>query len=234
MKALHRRILVSATYRQSSAPRAAREQVDPDNTLLWRYPVHRLDAESIRDAMLAASGELDRRMGGPYVPTSRLSVSAVAVDENTNGAHRRSIYLQHRRTQVESVLGAFDAPSVVFNCTRRDSTTVPLQSLALLNSDFIRRRATALAERLQREVGGDTDARVDHAFLLVLGREARDAEVDESQSFLAEQPSAYLDGDRTERDNTEHDDAESGHAEKMAWVDFCQMLLASNAFLYVE
>jgi len=219
MKSLHRHILNSATYRQSSATYLQAQQLDPNNTLLWRYPLRRLAAESIRDAMLAASGELDQRMGGPYIPTSRRSTSEVIVDENTNGAHRRSVYLQHRRTQIESVLKTFDAPSIVFNCSRRDSTTVPLQSLALLNSDFVRRRAHALATRIRREVGTDTHARIDHAFLLVLGRTPTDGETLESNTFLAAQPAAYPDRD---------------DAEQQSWVDFCQMLMASNAFLYLE
>ncbi|MEZ6073936.1 MAG: PSD1 and planctomycete cytochrome C domain-containing protein [Pirellulales bacterium] len=219
LKTLHRRILTSATYRQSSVPSATAARVDPDNALLWRFPLRRLDAESLRDAMLAVSGELDVRMGGSYVPTSRVSVSEVVVDEATNGAHRRSVYLQHRRTQLESVLQTFDAPSVVFNCTRRDSTTVPLQSLALLNSDFVRRRAVALSSRLARDVGDDDGARIEHAYQLALARPPRDAELAASRAFLAEHPLAY----------SQRDDAAAA-----AWVDFCQMLLASNAFIYVE
>jgi hypothetical protein len=219
MKDLHRQILASATYRQASMANATAQPIDPDNRLLWRFPLRRMDAESLRDAMLLASGELDRRMGGPYVPTSRRSVSEVTVDESTNGAHRRSIYLQRRRSQIESLLTTFDAPSVVFNCVRRDSTTVPLQSLTLLNSDFIRLRAQALVQRLQHEIGNSPDARLEHAFLLIMGRPPTTTESKESRAFLADQPNNYPDRD---------------HAEQLAWVDFCQMLLASSPFLYVE
>ncbi|MCZ6697477.1 MAG: DUF1553 domain-containing protein, partial [Planctomycetota bacterium] len=219
VKRMHRLILVSATYRQSSAPYQQARQIDPDNRLLWRHALRRLDAEAIHDGMLAVSGELDPHMGGPYVPTQRLSSSEVNVDENSPGAHRRSVYLQHRRTQIPNFLKAFDAPSVVFNCTRRDSTTVPLQSLALLNSDFARRRAGALATRLRGDAGTDRDAKITRAFLLVLGRGATRAERAAARTFLTNQSTEYAGQDA---------------GDEKAWVDFSQMLMASNAFLYVE
>jgi len=219
MKRLHRWILHSAVYRQSSVPHAEGSKLDPDNRLLWRFRLRRLDADAIRDAMLAASGELDPRAGGPYVPTKRLNASEVIVDEKTNGARRRSVYLQHRRTQLPNILEVFDAPSIVFNCTLRDSTTVPLQSLNLLNSEFCRNRAMALASRLRREAGAASDARETRVFLLVLGRQGTDDEIAASRAFLEQQPAQY---------------AGQEDAEQRAWIDFCQMLLASNAFLYVE
>ena len=121
--------------------------------------------------MLAASGELDDRPGGPYVPTDRTDSGEVAVDESTPGATRRSVYLQQRRTQVASLLDVFDAPSIVTTCTRRLPSTVPLQSLSLLNSGFVVARAGKLAQRLDRDCGADAvDARIARAFLLVVGR----------------------------------------------------------------
>ncbi len=155
----------------------------------------------------------------PTSPPSGLSSSEVNVDESSPGARRRSVYLQHRRTQIPNFLQVFDAPSIVFNCTRRDSTTVPLQSLALLNSDFSRRRAGALATRLRRDAGTDRDAKITRAFLLVLGRDATKAERAAARTFLAHQSTEY---------------AEQEASDEKAWVDFSQMLMASNAFLYVE
>jgi hypothetical protein len=242
VKTIHRLILRSAAYRQSSqmpddqtrsselgvrkesdkTPHSAlppRPSVDPGNRLLWRYPLRRLDADAIRDAMLAASGELDLRAGGPYVPTKRLNASEVIVDEESDGAWRRSVYLQQRRTQIPNMLQVFDAPSIVFNCTRRDSTTVPLQSLSLLNSDFCRNRAKALADRVLREADETTEARVARAFLLTLGRAATDDELRASKAFLEQQPTQYPGQE---------------DADDRARTDFCQMLLASNSFLYVE
>src|SRR5262249_38876429 len=169
-KALHRLIVTSAAFRQVSTPSAAARRIDPDSRLVSCYPLRRLDAEALRDAMLAASGELDQRTGGPYVAVAARAAGDAAVSESADGAHRRSVYLQQRRTAVDGVLQVFDAPSLVTNCTRRTATTHALQSLSLINSEFVRLRARALAERTAREAGPDADARIQHAFLLGAGR----------------------------------------------------------------
>ena len=221
-RALHRLIVTSTVYRQSSAARPEAARIDPENRLLARYPLRRLDAESIRDAMLAVSGELDDRPGGPYVPTDRTDSGEVAVAESTPGATRRSVYLQQRRTQVASLLDVFDAPSIVTTCTRRLPSTIPLQSLSLLNSDFVVTRAGKLAHRLERDCGADeVDARIERAFLLVVGRGPSREERDASRRFLESQPARYS-------------GLAAPDARLRAWADFCQMLLASDAFLYIE
>jgi hypothetical protein len=148
VKSMHRLLLRSSVYRQSSDFQEVAFNTDPDDRLLWRYPLRRLDAESLRDSMLAVSGELDRQFGGPYVPTKRNGDGEVIVDESSAGAMRRSLYVQQRRTQVHSLLGVFDTPSIVFNCTERTASTIPLQSLCLLNSEFTLCRARKFAERL--------------------------------------------------------------------------------------
>jgi hypothetical protein len=218
-KALHRLIVSSTAYRQSSTVAASAQAVDPENRLLWRYPLRRLDAEAVRDAMLAASGELDARMGGPYVASKRGPDGDVIVDEALDGAYRRSVYLQQRRTQVVGMLEVFDAPSVVTNCTRRNTTTIPLQSLGLLNSDFVLARAKAFAHRVAREAGAAPSDRVSRAFLIAMGRAPSREEQAASRRFIEAQPARYS----GEPDASEH-----------AWFDFCQMILASNAFLYLE
>jgi hypothetical protein len=217
IKAMHRLILQSAVYRQASTSREDGFQVDPDNRLLWRFPLRRLDAESVRDAMLAVAGELDQREGGPYV-ASHPTPNGVEVDEKRDGARRRSVYLQQRRTQVVTLLELFDAPSIVGTCGERTTSTVPLQSLALLNSDFARARARAFAQRLEEE-GADDDKRVVFAFRLACGREPHPEESAAARRFLAEQRTVY----ESEKD-----------AAAKVWTDLCQMILASNAFLYVE
>jgi uncharacterized protein YunC (DUF1805 family) len=133
LKSLHRLILRSAVFRQSSLANDAGLRIDPYNKLLWRYPMRRLDAEAIRDCQLAISGELDLTFDGPYVATTRNGAAEVIVPEDRPGAFRRSIYLQQRRSQGLSMLNVFDAPMMVINCTRRPVTTMPLQSF-LLNS----------------------------------------------------------------------------------------------------
>jgi hypothetical protein len=240
VKAMHRLILTSAVYRQSSnADRGSRSAEpdttvlgfpvprsvlrdprfeDPDNRLLSHFPLRRLDAEAIRDAMLHVSGELDSRAGGPYVPSKRTADGVVEVPENADGAKRRSVYLQQRRTQVVTFLQLFDSPAIVTTCGQRSPSTIPLQSLVLLNSEFVRLRARAFAARLAREAD-DAGKRLGLAFRLACGREPLQEERGACEKFLGEQRSAY---------------AGQKDAEQRAWADLCQMLLASNAFLYVE
>jgi hypothetical protein len=227
-KALHRLIVTSSVYRQSTAARPEAARIDPDNRLLARYPLRRLDAEAIRDAMLAVTGELDERQGGTYVPTQRSDSGEVVVDESAAGAMRRSIYLQQRRTEITSMLEVFDAPLIVTTCTRRVPSTIPLQSLSLMNSDFVIARAQGLAKRLECECKGSArsvalprDDRINRAFLLTIGREPDRDEYTAATRFLETQPARY----------PSLADPESFHR---ALVDFCQMMLASNGFLYVD
>lgn len=219
IKAIHRLILNSDVYRQSSTRRAGLDAVDPDNRLLAHFPILRLDAEAVRDAMLYVSGELDMRAGGPYVASKRTPEGVVEVAENVDGARRRSLYLQQRRTQVDTFLQLFDAPSIVTTCGKRSPSTVPLQSLALLNSDFARSRAKSFAKRLTLEVGDKTDKRLDLAFTLTCNRMPLANERTACEKFLEAQRIVY---------------AKDKGADEKAWCDLCQMLLASNAFLYVE
>jgi hypothetical protein len=202
VKPLQRRILGSSVYRQASANRPDAARVDPDNQLLGRFPVLRLDAEAMRDALLSVSGQLDRRLGGPYVPTRRTETGEVVAEKS----HRRSVYLQQRRTQVVSLLEVFDAPSLVTTCTRRTSSAIPLQSLSLLNSSFALDQARALARRVQEEAVTPTE-RIGRTFFIALCRSPTDEERAAVERFLTGQPS---------------------------WVDLCQMILASNAFLYLD
>jgi hypothetical protein len=216
-------IVRSAVYRQISSNQysvlGTQYQADPDNRLLSHFPLRRLDAEALRDSMLAISGELDAKPGGPFVRTERNAEGAVVVNEKHPGVHRRSVYLQQRRTQVLTMLELFDAPSIISTCGARTTSTVPLQSLALLNSEFARLRADAFARRLDREAGLDKAARISRAFCLACGREPTPAEKSASEHFVTAQRFVY----EKEKD-----------CEQRAWADFCQMLLASNAFLYIE
>ena len=219
VKALVRRIVCSAAYRQTSALRRDADVVDPGGRLFWRYPLRRLDAECVRDAMLQISGQLDRRLFGPFVPTKRTGDGRVVVELGHRDARRRSVYVQQRRTQILTMLELFDAPVITTSCTGRDSTTVPLQSLSLLNGGFVLARARDFAGRLHRETSGEPGESIRRAFLLTMGRGPDEVERRAAESFLASQSKVYT-------------DREDGR--RMAWIDFCQMLLASNGFLYVE
>lgn len=219
IKRFVRRLVTSATYRQSSELNEAAFAVDPDNRLLWRHSIRRLDAEAIRDSMLFAADRLDRRLGGPYVPTQRTSAAEVVVQESQPGANRRSIYLQQRRTQTLSLLNLFDAPAITFNCVQRPTTTMPLQSLSQLNSEFALARAREMASRLELESPTDSNRRVQRAFEVATGRTPTDDDVRSSLIFIETQTRSF---------------EPAADATSKAWSDFCQMLLASNSFLYVE
>ena len=220
MKAMHRLLLRSAMVQQSSLPTRLGNEKDPSNQWLWRFPIRRLEAEAIRDSTLAVSGRLDlSKTLGAYVPTSRAASGEVVLDEALPGAFARSLFLQQRRSQVATQLGLFDAPSVVFNCTRRAQTTMPLQSLSLLNSEFSLRRAEDMAWRLEREAGKDTNRRIQLAFLLTTGRPPDTKSRGMVRDFLISQRKLHLG---------------AKDAEFRTWADLCQMLLASSPFLYLD
>jgi hypothetical protein len=218
-KELHRQILTSATYQQGSQASAASLAKDADARLLSRYPLRRLDAEAIRDSMLAASGDLEERLYGAYAPTTRDGTGEVVVPEDQSGARRRSLYLYQRRTQVLSLLAVFDSPSIVYNSLSRPRSTMPLQSLSQLNSPFALKRAEHLAARLAAAHPHDESARIAAAFKLTLGRPATASELTAAKALLSTQKQTY------EKDKP---------AGNLAWRDFCQALLASNEFLYLD
>ncbi|MFM8879772.1 MAG: DUF1553 domain-containing protein, partial [Verrucomicrobiota bacterium] len=219
LKHLHRGILASLALQQSSSPRPEGLAIDPANRGLWRYPAHRLDAEAIRDLMIAVGGNLHPKSSGPYVPAPRQGDGEVRIDEGVPEALARSLFLQRRRTQVPTLMANFDAPSVVFNCTRRARTTMPLQTLSLLNSDFALRRAGDLARRLERDCGSSTSARIRRGFLLACGREPDAAELATSERFVRHQETLY---------------AGQADAAARSWTEFAQSLFLLNDCLYVR
>jgi hypothetical protein len=179
---MHRLIVTSATYRQSSRPHADNARIDPDNKLWWRWQPRRLEAEAIRDAMLAVSGELDPKIGGPSAPA----------DEKNR---RRSLYLLQRRGSVPAAQALFDGPNAILeSCAARHVSTVPLQALYLLNNDFSLNRAKAFAQRVIDKAGSDRDRQVETAFLLALGRPLEEGDRRLARRFFESQPadgSAY-------------------------------------------
>jgi hypothetical protein len=218
VKSLHRRIVSSRAYQQSSIASEPALTADRDGRRYSRFPVRRLDAEAIRDTLLHLSGRLDDRLYGPYVRTDRAGNGEVIVPEGQPGFGRRSVYLYQRRTQVLSLLQIFDAPSIVFNSVRRTPTTIPLQSLNLLNSEFVVNRMGEFTVRLFD--GDRTDeGRLDAAFLQLWGRRPTESELAAAKEFLALQAA--------ERGGT-------SDAVRQAWIDLNQMLFAASAALYVE
>ncbi len=207
-KKMHRLILTSAAYRQSATapPPAEALRKDPDNRLLWRGQTRRLDAEQIRDAVLAATGELDLTQGGPGVTIDR---------------PRRTIYVKVLRNRREPLLDVFDSPEGFTSTARRNTTTTTTQALLLFNGKAFLDRARALARRLHREAPAGDEERVVLAYRLVYGRAPTADERAAARDFLREQARRV-------------DAKGSTDVREAALVDFCHALLNSNEFLYVD
>lgn len=196
LKQLHRLMVTSATYRQAARSPIAQvaTAIDPDNRLLWRYRPQRLDAEALRDAMLAISGRLNRKRGGESVVV-RVDAELTAllykpsqwsVTPDPREHDRRSIYLIAKRNLRLPFMEAFDQPSLQNSCARRESSTHAPQALELLNGRWSNDLAAAFAQRLTHEAGRPSSALVERAFLLVAGRSPTDAERRLSLEFLRE------------------------------------------------
>lgn len=172
---IHRLILGSNTYRQSAAFHEGNAERDPENLAYWRWQPRRLEAEAIRDSILAVAGVLDLEAGGPSVPL-----------KEAESSNRRSLYLQQKRDKLPHQQMLFDSANAVTSCSRRRVSTVSLQPLYLLNSAFIQRTAKAFAERVSKEVG-ETAGQARRAIELALGRAAEAGELVKAEVFVEEQ-----------------------------------------------
>jgi cytochrome c553 len=178
MKQMHKLIMLSGTYRSSSVGDPDALKKDPENRFLSRMNRRRLDADSIRDSVLAVAGTLNRRMGGVGVipPLSKEEILAARMPElwptNPDPAEhvRRSVYLQMKRSMTLPMLQIFDAPDSATSCARRESSTVAPQALAMMNSDFSTSQAGHFAERIRKTAGDDPERSVDTGWRLAFGR----------------------------------------------------------------
>jgi hypothetical protein len=260
LKRLHRLIMSSAAYRQRSnaefrmqnaelAHDAALanpqsefrnpQSLDPDNTLLWRQNLRRLEAEAVRDSILAATGQVNQKMYGPPVPVTVDEVGQVIVGlDNRDSAgrpqgkrgalgsdeYRRSVYVQVRRSQPLSMLETFDAPALNPNCEIRNRSTVAPQSLLLMNNEFVLAQSQALAQRVIDLAGKNRREQVRLAWRLALSQEPDESNIDAAVAFVAEQ----------EQELSVQPPDKAPPAETGALASFCQALFSSNAFLYVD
>lgn len=235
VKRLHRQIMLSTAYRQSSrrpgrgleqsTTAASGESIDPENRLLWRMNLRRLEAETVRDAVLTASGALDRTAGGPPVEITNPAdgLSEAKPTPTPTSANRRSVYLFARRVYPLKFLEIFDAPIMPVNCTQRTNSATVLQSLAVLNSEFMFSQSEKLAARISETAGPEIEQRVKLGFQIVFARQPMESELAKSVAFLNEQAQGYV-----------SNETPAEKARQMALADFCHMLLSSNEFLYVE
>jgi hypothetical protein len=198
LKPIHRMILLSSTYRQSSRSplTATAMRIDPQDRLLWHFPRRRLAAEEIRDAMLAVSGQLNLMAGGPsvMVPVDQELIDLLykpeqwAVTDDEVEHLRRSVYLIAKRNLRLPLLEVFDQPDLQTSCARRESSTHAPQSLELLNGKLSNRLAEEFAERLRNESSAAPKAIVELAFALAAGRPPTAQEREISERFIVEQP----------------------------------------------
>ena len=197
-KALHKQILLSNAYRQSSQSsdvKLAMEK-DPENKLLWKFSRRRLESEEIRDAMLAVSGKLNDKAGGPsiIVPvdpdllTLLYKPSQWAVTPDAQEHYRRSVYMLQKRNFHVPFMEVFDSPDLQISCARREASTHPPQALELLNGDLSNQMAEALAARLSKEAGNNPAKQVDLAYRLAAGRAPNPKEKALALEFLKQQP----------------------------------------------
>ncbi len=218
LKSLHRTMVLSSAYRQSAEFDESNSRVDFDNKLLWRKSPRRVEAEVLRDALLATSGQLNAAMFGPGVPVKKATDGQWVTSETGPIANRRSIYLLNKRTETLTFLTTFDAPRMELDCPERYCSTIPQQSLAMLNNPFVTTQAETLAARIVAEAPTDARGAASWAFERVLGRvpDARELDV------LAE----YLEG--------ELKNATDPVARKLAFFQLAHTLLNTNEFLYVD
>lgn len=220
LKAIHRLMVTSNTYRQSSLktnPNASR--VDPRNRLLWRFRRTRLEAESIRDSILAVSGRLNNQQGGPPVfpPLPRgldeaQKVQGINTWETTDGSEgrRRTIYVFQRRSLSMPLLENFDGPVLDASCARRETSISALQALTMYGGEFVNEEAQYFAARVLREGGPDLASQIRRSFQIALGRNPRPIEVKKSRRLFQRGGSAK------------------------GLVGLCRVLLNSNEFIYVD
>ena len=174
LKALHRMLVTSDTYQQSSEFRVDAAALDADNQLLWRFPPRRLEGEAVRDAMLSVSGELNLQLGGPsFRPFTTSEYGATfyhLFDKGEPEYNRRTVYRMNINSGKEPLLDALDCPDPSVKTPRRGVTTTPLQALGLMNSSFVQRQAASMADRALRLAGNNPDRAINTAWRLALGR----------------------------------------------------------------
>ncbi len=204
LKPLHKQIMLSAAYLQGTQTDAARVKVDPDNALFWHRPHQRLEAEVIRDSILAVGGRLDLTMFGPG-----------SLDEAMT---RRSIYYTIKRSKLIPMMTQFDAPDSTQSVGLRVNTTVAPQALLMMNNPLVRAAAKDFAKRLQPAADKSPTDAVKLGYALALGRAPTKAELNDSVAFIRQQTATYAPTD----------------GPQLALADFCQSVLALNEFVYVE
>ncbi len=238
MKRLQRMIVTSAVFQQQS--RGAAPNTDPENRLLWKMPLQRVEGEVLRDCMLAVSGTLNLESYGPAVKPPIASEAIVARNltdsypndiQDDSSLRRRSVYLFHKRVVPYPFLQAFDKPDAQQSCSRRDRTTVAPQALALMNDPFARMVATEFAGRLiagsslEKDEATRRSIWIEQGYQWALSREPKEAERTAAEKFIESQMAQ-----RSARES----DSSAAEIQLQAVADFCQVLFSLNEFVYID
>ncbi len=236
VKAMHRLLVLSRAYQMRSTPDARAGRVDPDNRLLSHMPRRRLEAEAVRDALLAVSGRLDRRLGGGdaaavlYREAEVLDAKRGFAPNRLQTNHpfyrtcrQRSLYLPVVRNALPDVLALFDAADPNSVSAVRSDTTVPSQALFLLNNPLVRDQALDFADRLLADARVPDEERLRRAHVRALGRPATPAELAEAADFL-----------RRYQEQAGKEGRPAAEARRAAWQSYCQLLFCLNEFLYLD
>jgi Protein of unknown function (DUF1553)/Protein of unknown function (DUF1549)/Planctomycete cytochrome C len=236
VKQMQRLIMNSETYKMASAYYQADSAAkDPTDQFLWRFPVKRLEAEIVRDAVLSASGDLNLEAGGPAffppVPKSIVAGASIRgkwpVTTDDPSTWRRSIYATVKRNLKYPMFEVFDQPNASLSCERREVTTVPTQALTLFNNETFLEQAQHLAKRIEREAGSDPAAQVRLLYRIAYSREADSKELQQALEFLKNRGAAAASSDSRN----------SGEASQLALTplaEFAHIVLNSNEFVYIN
>ncbi len=229
IKAMHRLIMTSSAYRQSSLVDARAQQLDPENTLLSLMPMRRLDAESLYDSILAVTGRLDPSQFGPPAEVD-IKADGEVLAKGTKRGYRRSIYVLQRRVYPMTQLDVFDQPPMSPNCIERRQSTVPTQALQMMNGDTLRELSRYMAARLIDDFGEDARKQIEQAYVRAYSRPPTDSEVQtalDGITALQKQWFVHLDQETPETPKLYT-------ARWRALADFCRALLSSAEFLYID
>jgi len=244
LKSMHRLIMTSSAYRQSSRWDAEAAKADPENRLLWRSSPRRIEAENVRDSILTVSGSLNREMGGPgiyprieraVIGTGSTNKWPVDVEEGP-ATWRRSVYVFQKRSVVLPLLEVFDCPDSTVSSPSRSASTIAPQALALLNNSFVLQQSRRFARRVLQEAGSTPADQAHRAFRLALGRKATERELAWSLDFLGKQALAYAQNGQLslKQDGAAVVPAGTAPSAFRALADLCHALFNLNEFLYLE
>jgi hypothetical protein len=207
LKHIHKLMMTSAAYMESSANDKAKAAADVDDRLLWRFEPRRLEAEAVRDSILAVSGQLDATMYGPGTLDKAMK--------------RRAIYFMVKRSLLIPMMTQFDAPDSLVGIDARPTTTVAPQALLMMNNALVRDCATHLAERVRPKAETPLADAVRAGYETVLGRAPMEQEAADAAAFIKDQTESYRKDGKAD-------------ADRLALTDFCQVLMELNEFIYVD